>query len=237
MIAQGKPSPRVQPHVTDPTRPSAVPPPPPARHPSAAAGPRGCGEAEFAALVRDHRHRLLALALHITGSSSDAEDVVQDALLRAHRNMHGFQGRSQLFTWIYRITLNRALSETGRRGRRHAAPFDDDRVSAAVEVDAGTDPRKRLELRERYGQLVHALDTLTPQLRSTVVLVTLQGLSHREAGALLGVGEGTISWRVHEARRRLRRAMAKAPTRPLDRDKLPTVDELLIACGVLPAPT
>lgn len=234
MITQGTARQRVQSHVTVTQRPSSVPP-----------AQTGCGsqpppvgrarEAEFAALVRDHRPRLLALALHMTGSSADAEDVVQDALLRAHRNMHRFQGRSQLFTWVYRITLNRALSDTRRRGRRRSVGLDDDRVTAAIDVDADDDPRKRLELRERYGQLVLALDTLTPQLRSTVVLVTLQGLSHREAGALLGVSEGAISWRVHEARKRLHRAMLKVPARTVDRATLPTVDELLIACGVLPA--
>jgi RNA polymerase sigma-70 factor (ECF subfamily) len=76
-----------------------------------------------------------------------------------------------------------------------------------VAVDAYGDPRRAAELRQTYARLVAALDRLSPTLRSTVVLVSLQGLSHEEAAAVLGCPAGTVAWRIHEARNQLRAAL------------------------------
>ena len=74
-------------------------------------------------------------------------------------------------------------------------------------VDAYGDPRRAAELRQTYARLVGALDRLSPTLRSTVVLVALQGLSHDEAAAVLGCPSGTVAWRIHEARNQLRASL------------------------------
>ena len=158
----------------------------------------------FDALVRRYRPRVFALALHMTGSVSDADDVVQEAFLRAYQQITAFEGRSQFFTWLYRIALNQALAlERSRKRSRVLCGVSDDRIEAALTVDAADDPRSILELRESYSLLLRALDSLSPVLRTTVVLIALQGLSYREAAVVLGTEEGTIAWRVHEARRRL----------------------------------
>src|SRR3954464_11787831 len=67
--------------------------------------------AAFGRLVRRFRPRIYALALHLSGSASDADDIAQDAFVQAYRHMRQFQGRSHFFTWLYRITVNRALSK------------------------------------------------------------------------------------------------------------------------------
>lgn len=167
----------------------------------------------FDALVKAYRPRVLALALHITGSASDADDVAQEVFLGAYRHMDEFAGRSQFFTWLYRIALNQSLNYR-RRHRQRRYHLDDDRVQAAVAVDAAEDPRRALELRESYALLLQGLDALSEKLQSTVVLVALQGLSYQEAAIVLETSEGTIAWRLNEARQQLRATIDRLERRP-----------------------
>jgi RNA polymerase sigma-70 factor, ECF subfamily len=161
----------------------------------------------FDALVRRFRPRIYALALHLSGSASDADDITQDVFVNAYRHIAHFQGRSHFFTWLYRITMNRALNAERQRGRRSGVPLDDVRVEVALRVDAPTDPRLALELRETYAALLHALDELSPALKSAVVLTALQGLSYEEAAVVLGTSAAALAVRMHEARRQLRAAL------------------------------
>jgi RNA polymerase sigma-70 factor (ECF subfamily) len=176
----------------------------------------GDGQA-FDQLVRRYRRRIFALALHLSGSNSEADDITQDVFLRAYRALDGFEGRSEFFTWVYRMAVNRSLNARRDRMRRKEQPMTapdgevDPRIELAVQVDAKGDPRRAAELRETYTRLIRALDALPPEMRTTVVLVALQGMSHGEVAVVQKCSEGTIAWRMHEARRRLHDAMA--PTR------------------------
>lgn len=169
----------------------------------------------FEALVLRYRKRIYALALHMTGSTSEADDIAQDVFLNAFRALPEFAGRSQFFTWVYRMTVNRSLNVRRNRARRGENPLDDPRLELALEVDARSDPRRAAELRQSYARLLQALDALPVDMRTTVILVSLQGLAHGEVAIVQNVSEGTIAWRMHEARRRLHDAMA--PQRMLRR--------------------
>jgi RNA polymerase sigma-70 factor, ECF subfamily len=160
----------------------------------------------FEALVARYRKRIFALALHITGSSSEADDITQDVFLKAYRALAEFEGRSQFFTWVYRMTVNRSLNVRRDRARRGEDILDDPRLELAIAVDAD-DPHRAAELRQRYARLLRALDGLPVDMRTTVILVSLQGLAHGEVAVVQKVSEGTIAWRMHEARRRLHEAM------------------------------
>lgn len=162
----------------------------------------------FEALVLRYRKRIFALALHITGSSSEADDIAQDVFLKAYRALPQFEGRSQFFTWVYRMTVNRSLNVCRDRARRGEDTLDDPRLELAVAVDARSNPGREAELRQSYARLLRALDGLPVDMRTTVILVSLQGLSHGEVAVVQNVSEGTIAWRMHEARRRLHNAMA-----------------------------
>jgi RNA polymerase sigma-70 factor (ECF subfamily) len=168
---------------------------------------RAGDRAAFGQLVERFRPRIYALGLHLTGSRSEADDIAQEAFLRAFHQLAAFEGRSQFFTWLYRIAVNRALNGRRDGARRRTVGLDDPRVQAAIAIDAYGDPRRAAELRQTYSRLVAALDGLSPTLRSTVVLVALQGLSHDEAGVILGCPPGTVAWRMHEARGKLRTAI------------------------------
>lgn len=168
----------------------------------------------FEELVRRYRKRIYALALHLTGSTSDADDIAQDVFLRAHRGLAQFEGKSEFFTWVYRIAVNRALNVRRDRGRRPEDAFDDPRVELAIAVDAAGDPARAAELRQSYGRLLRALDALPAEMRTSVVLVALQGMSYGEAAVVQKCSEGTIAWRMHEARARLASAMTPDAIRP-----------------------
>src|SRR5258706_7895029 len=161
----------------------------------------------FDSLVKRYRKRIYALALHITGSASEADDIAQEVFLKAFRALPEFEGRSQFFTWVYRMTVNRSLNSRRDRSRRGEETIDDPRLELAVAVDARNNPGRAAELRETYARLLRALDSLPADMRTTVILVSLQGLSHGEASVVQKVSDGTIAWRMHEARRRLHEAM------------------------------
>jgi RNA polymerase sigma-70 factor (ECF subfamily) len=196
-----------------------------------AAAKAGDGRA-FAALVARYRKRIFALALHITRSASEADDIAQDVFLKAYRALPEFEGRSQFFTWVYRMTVNRSLNVRRDRARRGEDVVDDPRLELAIAVDARRDPAREAELRQQYARLLRALDGLPVDMRTTVILVSLQGLSHGEVAVVQKVSEGTIAWRMHEARRRLHEAMT--PERVPRRRELSTeLSRALLEHGLL----
>jgi RNA polymerase sigma-70 factor (ECF subfamily) len=162
----------------------------------------------FEALVVRYRKRIFALALHITGSASEADDIAQDVFLKAYRALPQFEGRSQFFTWVYRMAVNRSLNVRRDRARRGEDTLDDPRLELAVAVDARSNPGREAELRQTYARLLRALDSLPLEMRTTVILVSMQGMSHGEVAVIQSLSEGTVAWRMHEARRRLHDAMA-----------------------------
>lgn len=167
----------------------------------------------FDALVRRYRKRIFALALHLSGSNSDADDIVQDVFVRAYCALDQFEGRSEFFTWLYRLTINRALDARRARARRSESSIEeeDPRIERALEVDAHNDPRRAAELRETYARALRALDALPAEMKTTLVLVALQGLSNAEAAVVQGCSRGTIAWRLHEGYKRLTEATRKIP--------------------------
>jgi RNA polymerase sigma-70 factor (ECF subfamily) len=166
------------------------------------------GDAEaFGAFVRRHQRRVFRLALHLLQNSAEAEDVAQEAFVRAYGALDRFDGRSEPFTWLYRITVNLSLNAIrSRKTRRSGVTTDDPRIEAAlVERRPGlADPARQATDRELAVALCKGIDSLTETLRTTLVLVAIDGMSHAEVSQVLGCPEGTIAWRIHEARRKLR---------------------------------
>src|SRR5580765_8202773 len=143
----------------------------------------------FEALVRRYRKRIYALALHITRSAHEADDIAQEVFLKAFRALPQFEGRSQFFTWVYRMTVNRSLNARRDRARRGEDTLDDPRLELAVAVDARRTPGREAELRQTYARLLRALDALPADMRTTVILVSMQGLSHGECAVVQAVKE------------------------------------------------
>lgn len=182
---------------------------------------RGGDAGAYGRLVRAHQRRVHATALQMLGDRGEAEDATQETFLRAWRALDRFDGRSKLSTWLYRICVNVCLNAIRRRKRRASSDLDDPRVPepTADPTQGRTDPAAALETDQTERRLAAALESLSPTLRSAVVLVLLQGMPHKEAADVLGCPEGTVAWRIHEARRRLRLALDDL------RDDAPSVAE------------
>lgn len=167
------------------------------------------GDAEaFGALVKQWKHRAMRTAYHLVGSWSDADDVVQDAFLRAYRGMPAFDRRAEFGTWLTRIVINCALNQLRSRRRARAQPLDTDADAAGEAPSPTADPRAHAESRERVRAVLAALAELAPPLRVTLLLATLEDMPYRDIAQALAVPEGTVAWRVNHARKLLRLRLA-----------------------------
>jgi RNA polymerase sigma-70 factor (ECF subfamily) len=144
---------------------------------------------------------------------AEAEDVTQEAFVRAYGALARFDGRSEPFTWLYRIAVNLSLNAIrARKSARRASlpPVEDPGLEGRLAEAAsqqGTSQPADAGQRQLYTALERAIDGLSESLRTTLILVCVDGRSHEEAAQILGAPEGTIAWRVHEARRKLREAL------------------------------
>ncbi len=157
--------------------------------------------------MRRHQRRIYRLALHLLRDAAEAEDATQETFVRAYRALDRFDGRSEAFTWIYRIAVNLSLNVIrARKPNRKAVSSDDPRLEGVlVETRVGSaNPLGDSENRELGRVLCEGMDSLSDTLRTTLILVGVDGLSHAEAGEVLGCPEGTVAWRVHEARKKLK---------------------------------
>lgn len=154
-------------------------------------------------VARDHSRFMYSVAYRLAGNQSDAEDVVQEALLRVKRGLATYTPGS-LQGWLARIVTNVFLDETRRRKRRpqSALPDDPDRVIAG-----GPAADEDLAMRSLPDHIQEALDTLAEEFRTAVVLCDVAGLSYDEIAAHTGVPVGTVRSRVHRGRSRLREVL------------------------------
>lgn len=176
--------------------------------PALIASAMGGDRRAFADLVRKYQRRVFGIALHITGNRSDADDVAQDTFVKAYRHLGDFDGRADFFTWLYRIAVNTALNHL--RGHKRS-----DRLGQAGAAGdgarperAGSDrertPREWLEVGERLRRVLVEIAGLSPVLRVTLVLATVEQLPYKRIAEIMEVPEGTVAWRVNEARKQLR---------------------------------
>jgi RNA polymerase sigma-70 factor (ECF subfamily) len=157
----------------------------------------------FERLTGAHADRLYAVVLRLVGDRREAEDVVQETLLRAWRGLARFQGRSMYFTWLYRIAVNeanRALEKRSRRGP--SIPIDDQELQLPAPPHEG--PPGRAEQQELRRALDRAIAELAPVYRTALVLRDVEGLSTREAAEIVDIGEAAFKSRLHQARLKVR---------------------------------
>jgi RNA polymerase sigma-70 factor (ECF subfamily) len=173
-------------------------------------------EEAFGQLVRRHQQRILRLAAHLLRDRAAAEDVMQETFIRAYRALARFDGRSEPYTWLYRIAVNLSLNALrSRKAHKTSTEADDPRVEALVSEKRSTDdPPEEAARRQLYEVLAQGIDGLSETLRATLILVCIDGRSHEEASAILGAPEGTIAWRVHEARRKLKEYLVQRGFEP-----------------------
>lgn len=159
-------------------------------------------QAAFAQLVAAHRDRLFTLAARELGSAADAEDVVQETLLRAWRALPGFRRDASLSTWLYRICLNAIHDHRSRSARRSTTALDD--------VAEPADPRDRIAEQELSRALQDALAEIDETYRTAVLLYDVLGRSYAEIAEVLAIPEGTVKSRIYRGRIELAKRLGTA---------------------------
>jgi RNA polymerase sigma-70 factor (ECF subfamily) len=173
--------------------------------------------AAFDALVRQYDQQVLRLALHLTGSEHDAEDIYQEAFLKAYRYLGNFRFECSFYTWIYRIVTNLCLDQMRRRKTRregnavvldHAG--DEIDLMASVSDDRSfSNPARELERKALGERIQLALEKLTPRERMVFELKHYQGLRLRTIGEMLSTTEETAKNTLFRATKKLRAQLAE----------------------------
>jgi RNA polymerase sigma-70 factor (ECF subfamily) len=151
----------------------------------------------FEQLVERHRGIVFRVAARIVGSD-DAEDVSQDAFLRAFHRLEQYRGTATFRTWLLQITQNTALTAVTKARRRPPETIDD--PPEAADRDPVRQPVMELERLERQQRLEYKLGTLRAEYRSLLVLRDLEGLSYNEISDVLDMPLGSVKGRLHRAR-------------------------------------
>ncbi len=173
--------------------------------------------AAFDALVRQYEHQVLRLALHLTGSEHDAEDIYQEAFLKAYRYIGNFRFECSFYTWIYRIVTNLCLDQLRRRKTRredHAIVVDRtgdeiDLLAAVSDDRSFSNPARELDRKVLAERIQAALAKLTPRERMVFELKHYQGLRLRTIGEMLNTTEETAKNTLFRATKKLRAQLAE----------------------------
>ena len=156
----------------------------------------GGDRAAFALLLERQYDGIFRLAFRLTGDRAEAEDLTQDVCAALPAKLQGFRGEARLTTWLWRVVVNAAHDRRRRAATRakNTEGWGDCEVNRRA-TDAETE--------EAVDWLTQAMRALSDDLRDTLALV-LDDVTHSDAADILGVSEGTISWRVSEAKKHLR---------------------------------
>ena len=172
--------------------------------------------AAFEELVRHYDNAVLRLALHLTGSEHDAQDIYQEAFLKAYKNVGSFRFECSFYTWIYRIVTNLCLDHLRKRNvRKEDAPVTVDSsgeeynlLEQVPDGRAAANPERDLMRRELGGRINRALDRLTPRERMVFELKHYHGLKLRTVGEILHTTEETAKNTLFRATQKLRGALS-----------------------------
>ena len=155
----------------------------------------------FSVLIERHYETIFRMAFKWCGVRSDAEDIAQDTCIKLARSLSQFKGHSAFSSWLYPVVINTAR-DYYRKKKRHDHPeagIDKAEAAAGSAYD------------KLYAQQVMVLiQSLPTKERDALVLVTFEGLSHAEAAKKLKCAESTVSWRIHEARKKLEHELGHA---------------------------
>lgn len=157
------------------------------------------GDADaFRVLLERHYDSVFRLAFRLTGNRADAEDVAQDVCVGLADRLSSFRGEAQFSTWLFRLVVNTCRDLHRRRATADRATAD---FAEAEDLRRAADSERD----ERMAWVRETLSRFSDDIRGTALLVLSEGLAHAEVAEILGVKESTVSWRMHELRKGLKR--------------------------------
>ncbi|MCC7174575.1 MAG: sigma-70 family RNA polymerase sigma factor [Bryobacterales bacterium] len=176
--------------------------------------------AAFTVLVNRYERRIFRLAKHITQNEEDAEDVLQDAFLKAYEHIRGFQEQSRFYTWLVRIAVNEALMKLRKRRSGKLFSLDEDvdtgEETVPREIAVWDNPEQRYSQEELRTILQQTIDSLPPIFRTVFVLRDVDELSTEETASALGISVPAVKSRLLRARLQLRDKLTRFFKRKAD---------------------
>ncbi len=159
---------------------------------------RNGDHAAFENLIRIHQNMIHSLAYRMTGSMADADDLTQEAFVRAFQQIETYRGEAKFSSWLCRIAVNACLNWRQRETRRAEIHRDwtEEAINSGNEGAAAAEDSRRVQA---------ALDRLPAKQRAAIILTVYEEMNHAEAARALGCSEATVSWRVFAARSKLKR--------------------------------
>ena len=159
-------------------------------------------------LVRRYQERIYATIYHMTSNHEDANDLAQEAFIKAFQALKSFKGGSSFYTWVYRIAVNKTINFLKQRKNRVQISLNDLDVNAEHDPDlvaliSDKTPRRDLNLAELQEKLNAAMQKLSEDHRLVVTLHDIQGLSHEEIATMMDCNIGTVRSRLFYARQQL----------------------------------
>lgn len=167
---------------------------------------KGDSEA-FSALVLEYEKPVFNIALRMTGSREDAEDISQESFIKAYNSLSSYRGDAAFSTWLYRIVSNTCLDFLRKQKNRQALSLsveNDDEETEELDIsDESSSPEQLLERKLTRESVQRGLSALSEEHRSVLLLREIQGLSYDEIGSALGLEAGTVKSRIARARKKL----------------------------------
>jgi RNA polymerase sigma-70 factor (ECF subfamily) len=159
-------------------------------------------------LVRRYQERIYATVYHMTSNHEDANDLAQEAFIKAYHALKSFKGGSSFYTWVYRIAVNKTINFLKQRKNRSQMSLDDLDFNAEHDPDlvaliSNKTPRRDIALAELQEKLNTAMQKLSEHHRLVVTLHDVQGLSHEEIANIMDCNIGTVRSRLFYARQQL----------------------------------
>ena len=158
----------------------------------------------FNTLLGQHERRMYAVALRMCGNAEDAQDCLQEAMLRVYRAISGFKGQSSFATWVYRITMNTCLDELRKRKNRPGTSLDNLVDSGWSPTDEDDTPERHALRGEVRSSLQAFIRELPEDMRAAIVLRDIEGYAYEEIAQMLDTNVGTIKSRISRGREKLR---------------------------------
>ena len=184
----------------------------------------------FEQLVLANQNKVYTLTFRMVNDREEAEDLAQEAFLKAWQGLPSFQGDSSFSTWVYRLATNVCIDFLRKQKRRKdiepVVSLDDEESGWTEPADWDQDPQRHLEQSERTAAVSRGLQALPDHHRQVLVMRELSGLSYQEIGQALGLDPGTVKSRISRARLALRKILLedgnffdRLPSKPADRGK------------------
>ncbi|TRC96858.1 RNA polymerase sigma factor [Mesorhizobium sp. WSM4303] len=161
----------------------------------------------FRAIIKMHNQRLYRIARGVVRNDSEAEDIVQEAYVRAFAALATFRGDASLATWLSRIVINEALGRLRKRRRTMAMPASQEAQIIQFPLNPSDDPERTMAQRQILGLVERATDNLPDVYRTVFIARVIEGLNIEETADLLGVRPETVKTRLHRARALVRKAL------------------------------